>query len=104
MFFPIQLIIPRAINKLGIKTEVEAALICERYRKFAPSIVHKDALQNTFPKFYRRRTLTIGVSNPAWAHQVHINKGKIIAAINESIGRKQVEFLVTNVAEQTSLT
>lgn len=93
MFTSIQKIIPKAAAKLGVKREVEAALICEKYRKLAPRLIHTNALQHTFPKYYRRKTLTIGVENPAWAEQVVKSKGDLITGINTSLGKN----IVTNV-------
>lgn len=79
--------------------EVEAALICEKYRKLAPRLVHTNALQHTFPKFYRGKILTIGVANSAWAHAVHNKKEELIHSINESLGKKYVTAIKTRVDE-----
>lgn len=103
MFTPIQKILPKAINKLGVRREVEAALICEKYRKLAPRLVHTNALAHTFPKFYRGKTLTIGVANPAWAEQVINHKSELIEAINGSLGKKFLENLKTQVVEEGRL-
>jgi predicted nucleic acid-binding Zn ribbon protein len=99
MFYPIQKLLPRAMAKLGVRREVEAAVVCEKYRKLAPRLIHTNALDHTFPKFYQKKTLTIGVENPAWAQQVMSQKKDLIKAINESIGKEQVENLKTIVAE-----
>jgi predicted nucleic acid-binding Zn ribbon protein len=100
MFTPLSKIIPRAAAQLGIKREIEAALICEKYRKLAPRLVHTNALKHTFPKFYRNKTLTIAVENPAWAQQVMNCKSALLQAINESLGKKSVEMLKTQVVEK----
>ena len=97
MFTPLSKIIPRAAAQLGIKREIEAALICEKYRKLAPRLVHTNALKHTFPKFYRNKTLTIAVENPAWAQQVIIHKEELLKALNESLGKKMVEKLRTQI-------
>ncbi|MBI2638508.1 DUF721 domain-containing protein [Candidatus Peregrinibacteria bacterium] len=99
MFTPLQKIISGAAARLGIKREIEAALICEKYRKLAPRLVHANALQHTFPKFYRNKTLTVGVENSAWAHQVAINKKTILQAMNESLGKTAVNAIKTVVVE-----
>lgn len=88
--------------KLGVRREVEAAVVCEKYRKFAPRFVHTNALSHTFPKFYQKKTLTIAVENPAWAQQVMTQKVNLIKAINDSLGKEQVENLKTIVAEHIS--
>lgn len=99
MFTPIQKIIPHAAASLGIRREIEAALICEKYRKLAPLHVHTDALRHTLPKFYRSKTLTIGVENSAWAQQVVTHKKELLEAINTSLGKPLVQNLKTTLVE-----
>lgn len=99
MFIPIQKILPKAIKKLGLTQETEAALICEKYRKLAPRLIHTNALQHTFPKFYRGKTLTIGVTNSAWAATVVAQKEKLIELINGELGKKMVTDLKTRIVE-----
>lgn len=102
MFTPIQIILPRAASALGVRREVEAALVCEKYRKLAPTFVHKDALEHTRPKSYKGRTLIIGVENPAWAGQVISRKAELIKEINASLGKRCIENLKTQVMEDVS--
>ena len=100
MFTPIQKILPKAIKKLGLAREAEAALVCEKYRKLAPRLIHTNALEHTFPKFYRSKTLTIAVENSAWAYQVAAHKDELIKAVNESLGKNSVKILKTQVVEK----
>jgi predicted nucleic acid-binding Zn ribbon protein len=99
MFTPIQKILPKAIKKLGLAREVEAALICEKYRKLAPQLIHVNALQHTSPKFYRGKTLTIGVVNSSWAAALMAQKERLIELINKELGKKMVADLKTRVVE-----
>lgn len=99
MFTPIQKILPKTIAKLGLKRETEAALICEKYRKLAPRLIHTNALEHTFPKYYRGRTLTVGVTNSAWAAAVIAQKDKLMEFINKELGKKMVADLKTRVVE-----
>lgn len=96
-FIPIQKILPKAINSIGIKREVEAAVICEKYRKLAPRCIHANALEHTSPKYYKGRTLVVAVENSAWAYQVSENKAAILSAINDSLGREAVKIVKTQV-------
>lgn len=100
MFTPIQKILPKAIQGLGLRRETEAALICEKYRKIAPRLVHANALRYTYPKFYRGRTLMVGVTNPAWAEQIMIRKAELMKAINESLGKKLIQTIKTQIVEK----
>lgn len=100
MFTPLQKILPKAIQRIGLKREIEAALICEKYRKLAPQHIHPEALKHTFPKFYKGKTLTIGVEDSSWAHHIATRKEILLKAINESLGGKgkHVERLQTTIA------
>lgn len=99
MFTPIQKILPKAIKSLGLASEARAALICEKYRKLAPRLIHTNALHHTFPKFYRGKVLTIGVANSAWAAAVLAQKKGLIELMNKELGKKMVADLKTRVVE-----
>lgn len=100
MFIPIQKILPKSIRRLGLTRQTEAALICEKYRKLAPRLIHTNALQHTFPKFYRGRALTIGVENSAWAAQVVTHKKELIKIVNEELGKQILCDVKTSVVEE----
>lgn len=100
MFTPIQKIIPAAAVRLGIKRQIDAASICEKYRKLAPRLVHTNALHHTFPKFYRGKTLTIGVTDSAWAQVVSEKSAGLIRDINKELGTRCVNGLKTQVVEK----
>lgn len=99
MFTPIQKILPKTISRLGLTREAQAALICEKYRKLAPQLVHANVLRHTFPKYYRGKILTIGVANSAWAAAVLSQKKDLVELINKELGKKMVADLKTRVAE-----
>lgn len=102
MFTPLAKILPKTINKFGLQREVEAALICEKYRRLAAQLVHADALKHTAPKSFRAGVLTISVENSAWAEQVVKNKEKLVAEINKELGKKAVLNLRTRVEGKLS--
>lgn len=103
MFVPLSKILPRAAGSLGMKRQLEAALICEKYRKLAPRLVHANALKHTFPKYYRDGTLTIGMQSSAWAGQVVKSKQSLLDAINKELGRKTVINIKTSIVQETTL-
>lgn len=96
MFTRLQNIIPSAAIKLGVRREIEAAIVCEKYRACAAEIIHPKALNHTAPKFYKNHTLTIAVENPAWAQVVLSHKQKLVAHINGD--KKFLRDLKTSVA------
>lgn len=100
MFISIQKLLPSAYTKLGVKLEVEAALICEKYRKIAPGLIHERALDHTFPKHYKNKVLTVGAENSAWASQIAANQNELIRLINESLGQNAVTRILTRIADK----
>lgn len=100
MFTPIQKILPKAAAALGVKREIEAAVVCEKYRRLAPKLLHPEILSHTTPKFYKGRTLTIAVENPAWAERVILRKEDLIKEMNGALGKKYIEKLKTQVVER----
>lgn len=100
MFVPFQKILPKAIAKLGLTRGARAALVCEKYRQFAPQLIHKDALSHTLPKTFIGKTLTVGVSNSAWAGQIIKQKEFLLKALNDALGPQTVKELKTRVVEQ----
>lgn len=99
MFVPIQQILPKAAQRLGVRREVEAALICEKYRKLAPELIHAQALQYTMPKFFKGKTLTIAITDPAWAAHLMARKSELVAALNDALGEKVIEKIATKLVE-----
>lgn len=102
IFTPIQKILPKAIAAVGMTRETRAALICEKYRKLAPRFVHPEALNYTFPKFYKDKTLTVGVENSAWASQVMTKQAELVREINKSLGQKLVNKIQIRTGENLS--
>lgn len=101
MFTPIQQIIPKTAATFGMKHQLEAALICEKYRKLAPRLVHTNALEHTAPISYRGKTLTIGVANSAWAQQVTDKANLLLQEINKELGSSGVAKIKTTCAPRS---
>lgn len=85
MFTPLRDILPKTAAALGVRKEIEAALVCEKYRKFAPQIVHPDALLHTSPKNFRRGVLTVGVENSAWASVILKSQNELLSELKRSL-------------------
>ena len=95
MFIQLQKLLPKAMQSLGVAREVTAALVCEKYRKLAPEIIHAEALTFTKPLHFRGKTLTIGVRSSAWAGQIISKKQELLNALNKSLGKTYVTALRT---------
>ena len=99
MFQRIQNLFPQAFSRLGLGRQAQAALICEKYRKLAPAIVHKDLLNHTIPRFYKKKILTIAVENSAWAHAIISKKKELAEALNASPGTPLIQDIKTRVEQ-----
>ncbi|MBI4994521.1 DUF721 domain-containing protein [Candidatus Peregrinibacteria bacterium] len=100
MFTPIQKILPKAITGLKFTRQARAALVCEKYRKLAPQIVHPEALRHTYPKFFKGTILVVAVENSAWAGQIAANKEKLLNELNKTLGKKEIKNIKTAVLEK----
>lgn len=100
MFVSLQKILPKAIAKLKFTRQARAALVCEKYRKLAPQIIHPEALNHTSPKFLKGKTLTVGVENSAWTGQIAANKEKLLKELNKALGKKEITNIKTTVLEK----
>lgn len=104
MFTHIANIIPKAIRTYGLTRQAKAALICEKYRKVAPSIFSAEILINAWPKYFKGKTLVLGVSHPAYAEEVSQRKHKLKALLNESLGKDYVAAIKTVTEENPEKT
>jgi len=96
-FTPIQKLIPRALKKLGVDQEAKAALICERYRRCAPRIVHADVLEHSFPRYFKNGTLMIGAENSAWAQEITMKAHLLLEEIRREETIKYIKQIRTTV-------
>ncbi|MEK7529209.1 MAG: DUF721 domain-containing protein [Patescibacteria group bacterium] len=99
-FISIQKLVPKALAGLGIKREARAALVCERYRRTAPGVVHPEVLEYSFPRSFKNGTLTIGVTNSVWAQEISMKKEAILEEIRKGEGVPAIKALKTIISEQ----
>lgn len=102
MFQPFQNFLPRAARRYGITKEVDAAKICQDFRKLMPEIFKgcphsEDYIQ---PAFFKNGTLTLNVLSPAWAQEVIMRRPKIIEEMNHKAGKQIIKNLRTQFQNQ----
>ena len=95
MFTPLQKILPASMRSYGITRQVEAALICEKFRRLAPRVIHEQALEHIYPKSFRNSVLAIGTLSSAWAAEVKKHEKEILETINRSLGIARVKQVKT---------
>lgn len=101
-FIPLSKILPRTIQKFGLTRQARAALVCERYRKIAAQIFTPQIQINAWPKYYKNKTLVIGVNHPAYATEVIQQKEKILQFLNEKCEVKDIRTKVEKSPEAPS--
>ena len=102
MYEPFQKFLLKAAASYNMTRQMEAAKICQEYRRVARSILPADAQVQTFPKSYDRKTLTVGVFDSAWAQQLAMQKHSILEAINRKYGADTVKNLKIEMSEKLS--
>ncbi len=99
MFEPFQQYIGKAAKSYGVGKEVEAAKICEDFRKILAKIFDgkEEARDYIEPAYYKNNVLVIDVENPGWAQEVITRKPKIIEEMNKKAGREIIKNLRTRI-------
>ncbi len=99
MFVPLTKLLAKGLSRAGIQTEATAAHVCEVFRKIAPTIIHPQALDHIFPKFYKRGVLTIGVDHGAWAQLVLIHRDQLIPVLESHLRGTKIKGIKTSISE-----
>ncbi|MFA5947722.1 MAG: DUF721 domain-containing protein [Candidatus Gracilibacteria bacterium] len=94
MFHTLRELLPRAISKFGVGTEVKAAQICYDFKQLVPKIfTHEDASTCILPMYYKNKTLTVSADSSSWAQEISMRKSEIIRELNAKAGEKAIEDL-----------
>lgn len=99
-FTQLSKLLPAAALSRGMKRQVDAAVICQKFRMRAPAAVHPEVLNYAFPKFVKDKTLTIGVTNAAWGQEIQQKSAALIEAINKEIGFSAIIKIKTSIVEE----
>ena len=79
--------------------ETRAALICERFRKLAPSVIGEEALSHIKPKCFKNGTLYISVPNSLWAQQVFVHRHDLMMKLNLNLEKSWVKEIRAHVGQ-----
>ncbi len=100
MFDPLQKFLPFAAQKYGFSRQLKAIEICHEYERLARKILPVKGEKETRAKSYDKRTLTINVSNSAWAQEVQIRKHEIKSFLNEKFQANIIEKIKIELADK----
>jgi hypothetical protein len=100
-FFDFRNLLPKAISRYNVDRETRAALICNRFRDLAPSILGQDLQGHVTPKFFRNGTLAVSVENSIWAQRVTVHRHDLIMKLNLQLGKDWVTEIRTLVEAES---
>lgn len=96
-FTPFQDFLPKAINRHGLQKTVVAIGVCDTFTNLKQSIFPEDAENRLTAKNFKDGTLTIGVPDSVWAHEVIHRKDKIIQDVNTKYADQVIKKIRTEV-------
>lgn len=91
MFHAFQKFLPKAAAEYNFTKQLEAVKICQEFRSLSKNLLPLEAAEQTFPKSFDGKTLTVGVLNSACAQQVAMLKHQILEGINKKYGSKALQ-------------
>ena len=100
MFDPFQKFLAKAAAEYNITRQLKAAQICQEFRSLSKTLLPAEANSQTFPKFFKEGTLTVGVANSAAAQQLTMQKHQILEALNKKFGSKTLQNIKVQVSEK----
>ena len=84
MFTQLKKLLPKEINKLGLKGEIDAMSVISSYKKNCSKLLGDDALENLVPRYFKNNKLYIDATNSAWAQHLHVRQSELIDEIKKS--------------------
>jgi hypothetical protein len=92
-FYPISRIIPKAIQKAGIDSQVSAARVVEEARKVILRLWGDERARFAEPASFREGTLNVAVRSASAAHTLRTMETRIVNEINRMLGQKKVKTI-----------
>jgi hypothetical protein len=93
MFHPISRIIPQAIQKAGIDSQVSAARVVEEARKAILRLWGEDRASFAEPVSFQDGSLNIIMRSASAAHALRTMEARIVNEINRTLGQKKVKTI-----------
>ncbi len=67
-------IFEKRLNQLGIKKQVDAAIVCEEFDEAVAEVFGELGRKNVKAISYKNNCLKVGVSSSAWAQEIGMRK------------------------------
>ena len=84
MFTQLKDLVPRTVNKMGLRKQFDGAYVCQLFRKWAPKVLGDEhCLEFISPGSYKSGTLVVNVKNSVWGQTVFMHRKQLIEKINQ---------------------
>lgn len=94
MFYKIRDLLPKAINKFGLKGQAQAALVVETAKKVVLEVWGETLSLKIKPKIFKNNTLYLEVLGSGFASDVNLERQKLISLVNKKIGQNLVKKII----------
>lgn len=90
-FTPIGQTLDSSRDKSALQKQGEAGLVIEAAEKVFAELFGEEKSLHAKPLFLKNRTLTVTCSSSAMAQEIRLNQAKIVEAINNAMGKNEVD-------------
>jgi hypothetical protein len=88
-----------AAARFGVGREFRAIRICQEFRVVLPQIISNAEPSEVFPISFKAKTLTIAVTNSAWAQKITMHKEQLLQQINQRLGEELISKITVRMKE-----
>lgn len=67
-------IFEKRLSQMGIKRQVDAAMVCEAFNKSVFDVFGEKGSKNVRAISYKENTLKVGVTSSAWANEISLRQ------------------------------
>lgn len=97
MFYKIKDLLPKVINKLGIKKEAQASLVVGTAGGVILEIWGEKLASKITPKIFKDSTLYIETDNSTIASEINLSQNKLISKINQKIDQLLIKKITLRI-------
>jgi len=91
MTIPLKDLIPQALKRNKINSQVEATLILEEFNKIAETVWGQKIHDEIKALYVKNKILTLAALSSTVATEIRLNKNNIINSLNEKFDRETVK-------------
>jgi hypothetical protein len=97
MFKQLKDVLPTAINKNGLQSEMHALSVINHFNRYCSELMGERSQQNLKCKFCKDKQLYIDAADASWAQHLQINQAGLIEKINSHYKTRAINRFVINI-------